>query len=153
MANSYHQVYLQIIFVVKYRNAIIERSWSDRLHAIIGNLIKETGCKAILVNGVEDHIHCLISLLPAISISDLMRSVKSKSSKYINDHSLTSSHFEWQEGYGVFSYGQSQTEAVYTYIEQQETHHKNLSFRDEYIGFLKNFHIKYEEKYIFQELI
>ncbi|MEO6869299.1 MAG: transposase, partial [Ginsengibacter sp.] len=74
---------------------------------VIGNLIKKADCKTLIVNCVEDHVHCLIGLKPIVSVSELMKTVKAKSSKYINDHSLTKSRFEWQEGYGVFSYGQS----------------------------------------------
>ena len=153
MANTYHQIYLQTVFAVKYRKAIIDKVWSSQLYAVIGNLINETGCKIIIVNGVEDHVHCLIGLKPVVSVSELMKTVKAKSSKYINDHSLTASRFEWQEGYGVFSYGQSQLDKVYKYIQNQEAHHKKQTFRDEYLEFLKKFKIDYDEKYIFQELI
>ena len=153
MANTYHQIYLQAVFAVKYRKAMIQKSWKEKLFAVIGNLINETGCKTIIVNGVEDHIHCFLGLKPVISISELMKTVKAKSSKYINDHSLTPSRFEWQEGYGVFSYGQSQVDRVYKYILNQEAHHKKLTFREEYLEFLKSFKVEYDERYIFQEMM
>ena len=153
MANTYHQIYLQTVFAVKYRLAVIDKAWSNRLYAVIGNLINETTCKTIIVNGVEDHVHCLIGLKPVVSVSELMKTIKAKSSKYINDHSLTASRFEWQEGYGVFSYIQSQVDVVYKYIQKQEEHHKKQVFRDEYLEFLKKFKIVYDEKYIFNELI
>lgn len=117
MANTYHQIYIQVVFAVKYREAIIAEEWKSKLLGVIGNLINESGCKTIIVNGVEDHIHCLIGLKPVISISELMKSTKAKSSKYINDHHLTNSRFEWQEGYGAFSYGQSQIDAVYNILQ------------------------------------
>jgi putative transposase len=98
MANTYHQIYLQTVFAVKHRNAVIDKSWQNELFAVIGNLINETGCKTIIVNGVEDHVHCFLGLKPVISVSELMKTVKAKSSKYINDHSLTPERFEWQEG-------------------------------------------------------
>ena len=82
-----------------------------------------------------------------------MKIVKGKSSKYINDNKLTNDHFEWQDGYGVFSYGQSQVDRVYKYIQNQEAHHKKQTFREEYLEFLKKFKIEYDEQYIFQELI
>ena len=107
MANTYHQIYLQTVFAVKYRNAVLNKSWRNQLLGVIGNLINEAGCKTIIVNGVEDHVHCFFGLKPVVSVSELMKAVKAKSSKYINDHSLTSAHFEWQVGYGVFSYNQS----------------------------------------------
>ena len=81
-----------------------------------------------------------------------MKTIKSRSSKYINDHSLTPQRFEWQEGYGVFSYSQSQIANVYKYIQNQETHHKKQTFRDEYLSFLEKFNVAYDEQYIFQDL-
>ena len=153
MANTYHQIYLQIVFAVKYRNAIINNSWKKQLCGVVGNLMNEAKCKTIIVNGVEDHLHCFLGLKPVISVSELMKTVKAKSSKYINDHKLTSKRFEWQEGYGVFSYGQSQIDRVYKYIQNQEAHHKKQTFRSEYMDFLKKFKVDYEEQYIFQDLV
>src|SRR6195952_59460 len=142
MANTYHQIYLQTVFAVKYRAAVIEKDWQQHLFAVIGNLINETNCKTIIVNGVEDHVHCFLGLRPVVSVSELMKTVKAKSSKYINDHKLTQERFEWQEGYGVFSYSQSQVDKVYAYIQTQETHHKKQTFREEYLEFLKKFKIE-----------
>lgn len=153
MANTYHQIYIQVVFAVKYREAVIDKEWKSKLLGAIGNLINESGCKTIIVNGVEDHIHCLIGLKPVISISELMKTVKAKSSKYINDHHLTNSRFEWQEGYGAFSYSQSQIDAVYKYIVNQEEHHKKQTFKEEYLQFLEKFKIPFDEKYIFDDLI
>jgi putative transposase len=153
MANTYHQIYIQTIFAVKFRKAVIDKQWSSQLYAVIGNLINETSCKTIIVNGVENHVHCLIALKPVVSVSELMKIVKAKSSKYINDHFLTPSRFEWQEGYGVFSYGQSQLDNVYQYIANQETHHQKQNFKDEYLGFLNKFNVEYDEQYIFKELV
>jgi putative transposase len=152
MANTYHQIYLQTVFAVKYRNAVIDKAWKNELLGVIGNLINEANCKTIIVNGVEDHVHCFFGIKPVMSVSEVMKIVKAKSSKYINDHSLTSERFEWQEGFGVFSYGQSQIDAVYKYIENQEEHHKKQTFRQEYIDFLEKFNVSYDEQYIFEEL-
>lgn len=152
MANTYHQIYVQIVFAVKYRNAVISKEWKSQLLGVIGNLINETGCKTIIVNGVEDHVHCFLGLKPVVSASELMKTVKAKSSKYINDNNLTQRRFEWQEGYGIFSYGQSQIDAVYKYIQNQETHHQKQTFLDEYKGLLKLFKIDFDEQYIFKEL-
>jgi hypothetical protein len=82
-----------------------------------------------------------------------MKTVKAKSSKYINDQKLTISRFEWQEGYGAFSYSQSQIDAVYKYVANQEEHHKKKTFKQEYLEFLDKFHIPFEERYVFEELI
>jgi REP element-mobilizing transposase RayT len=153
MANTYRQIYIQTVFAVKYRRALIHKSWKEKLFGVIGNLINEADCKTIIVNGVEDHVHCFIGLKPVVSVSELMKTVKAKSSKYVNDNKLTESRFEWQEGYGVFSYSQSQVDHVYNYILNQEEHHKKQTFRDEYLGFLKSFKVEYDERYIFQDLI
>jgi len=96
MASTYHQVYLQFVFAVNYRNAVLHKSWRSRFFGVMGNLIAETGCKNLIVNGVEDHVHCFVGLKPAKSMSDLMKEVKAKSSKHINDHLLTPERFEWQ---------------------------------------------------------
>jgi REP element-mobilizing transposase RayT len=120
---------------------------------VIGNLVNETGCKTIIVNGVEDYMHCFVGLRPAISVSELLKTVKAKSSLYINNHSLTSQRFEWQEGYGVFSYHQSMVDTIYKYIQNQEQHHKIQAFSEEYLALLKEFKVEYDTQYIFQDLI
>src|ERR1700761_4057739 len=153
MANTYHQIYIQTVFAVKYRAAVIDKTWRPQLFGVIGNLINEADCKTIIVNGVEDHVHCFLGLKPSVSVSDLMKRVKAKSSKYVNEHALTPERFEWQVGYGVFSYSRSHVEKVYKYVLNQEEHHKKQSFKDEYLEFLKNYKIDYDENYIFQPLV
>lgn len=153
MANSYHQVYLQTVFAVKYRRAVLDKAWRGQVFAVIGNLINETSCKTFIVNGVEDHVHCFLGLRPVVSISELMKTVKAKSSKYINDHHLTPERFEWQEGYGVFSYRQRDVEQIFRYVQNQEEHHRVKTFRKEYLSLLKEFYIVYDLKYVFQDLI
>ncbi len=153
MANTYHQIYLQTVFAVKYRKAVLAKSWRSQVFGVIGNLINEANCKTIIVNGVEDHVHCFLGLRPVVSVSELMKTVKAKSSKYINDHKLTPERFEWQEGYGIFSYHQSLVNTVYKYIQNQEEHHRVQTFGDEYLGLLKEFKIEYDEQYIFQQLV
>jgi len=144
---------MQTVFAVKYRMAIIDKSWKDDLFAVLGSLINETKCKTIIVNGVEDHVHCFLGLRPVVSVSELMKTVKAKSSKFINDHDLTGERFEWQEGYGVFSYSQSHVDRVYKYIQNQEEHHQKQTFKDEYSGLLRKFKIEYDEQYTFHDLI
>ncbi|CAM3643440.1 IS200/IS605 family transposase [Flavobacterium chungbukense] len=153
MSNTFHQVYIQAVFAVKYREALITNECKSKILSVIGNLINETGCKTIIVNGTEDHVHCLLTLKPTISVSDLMKVVKGKSSKYINDNKLTKYKFEWQEGYGVFSYSKSHIDAIYKYIENQEEHHKKQNFKDEYSSFLKKYDTKFDERCIFENLI
>jgi REP element-mobilizing transposase RayT len=152
MANTYHQVYIQAVFAVKYREAVIDKKWKPLLMSVLGTLINETGCKTIIVNGIEDHVHCFFGLKPTVTISELMKTIKAKSSKYINDHHLTKVRFEWQVGYGVFSYSHSQIDNVYHYIANQEEHHKKQKFLEEYKEFLDRFEVDYDERYVFEEL-
>ncbi|GGF28201.1 IS200/IS605 family transposase [Echinicola rosea] len=153
MANTYHQVYIQSIFAVKYRNAYIHKSWRPELQKVIGNLINEMGNKCIIVNGVEDHMHCFFALKPDISISEAMQRIKSKSSKWINKSNFVNHKFEWQKGFGCFSYGKSQIPNVYQYIQNQEAHHRQWDFLDEYTALLKKFEIDFDENYIFHKPI
>ena len=153
MANTYHQLYIQVIFAVKYRKAVLNKEWRNEVFAITAKFINDTGCQSLIVNGVEDHVHCFISLKPSISISELMKSVKAKSSKFINDNGFLSHRFEWQEGYGAFSYSQSQIQNVYRYIENQEEHHKKRTFKEEYLDLLDKFEVEYDERYLFEDLI
>lgn len=153
MANTYHQMYAQVIFAVKYRQAVLDKSWRRELFAVMGNLINETGAKNIIVNGVEDHVHCFFSFRPPQNISDIMQIVKGKSSKWLNERRLLQHRFEWQRGFGCFTYSQSAFNNVYRYIQNQEAHHQNKSFRKEYIDTLKAFQVDYDEQYLFDELI
>ncbi|MBO9593195.1 MAG: IS200/IS605 family transposase [Niabella sp.] len=153
MANTYHKVYIQAVFAVKYRAAVLHVSWRQQVQAVIGNLINEANCNTLIVNGVEDHMHCFFKLSPVISISELMKTVKAKSSKYINDHRLTRERFEWQRGYGVFSYNQRDVDMIYRYVQNQETHHGKRTFLAEYLELLKEFEIDYDNEYLFHELL
>jgi len=152
MANAYHQIYIQAVFGVKYRNATIDKRWKNDFLAVIGNLINETGCKNYIVNGVEDHVHCFFGLKPSVTVSGVMQSVKAKSSKWLNEGDLITNRFEWQKGYGAFSYSRSQLDDVIRYIQRQEQHHQQMTFREEYLKMLDKFEVNYDEAYIFKEL-
>ena len=153
MPNTYTQIHIQFVFAVKFRNGIIQSSWKDELYKYITGIVQAHKQKLIAINGMADHVHLFIGMRPSQSVSDLMQDVKGNSSKWINDRKFTPNHFEWQEGYGAFSYGKSQIKNVIAYIENQEEHHKIKTFREEYIEFLQKFEIEYDERYIFQELI
>jgi len=152
MANTYHKMYIQTVFAVKYRAAVIDKTWKSELMAVIGNLINETDCKTLIVNGVEDHVHCFFALKPSISVSEIMKNAKAKSSKWINENGFIDNRFEWQEGFGTFSYSRSHIDKVFKYIMNQERHHQKETFLDEYKKMLTNFDIEYDERYIFQPL-
>ncbi|MDI9310028.1 MAG: IS200/IS605 family transposase [Limnohabitans sp.] len=149
MADSYTQIYIQIVIVVKRRENLIQKIWKDELYKYITGIITEKGQKLIRINGVEDHIHILISLKPSMALSDLVRDIKANSSKWINEKGFCKSKFEWQNGFGGFSYSKSAIDNVINYIDNQEEHHKKKKFREEYIGFLKKFDIEFKEEYLF----
>jgi len=153
MANTYTQIHIHFVFAVKFRQAIISNDWKDELNKYIAGIIKSNNHKLLAINGVADHIHILVGIRPAQSISDLMKHIKQDSSKWINKNNFLKSHFEWQEGYGAFSYSKSQLNAVINYIQNQELHHQKKTFREEYIDFLDKFEIDYDERFIFKELI
>jgi len=153
MANTYHQIYIQAVFAVKYREARITKEVNSQLMAVIGNLINETGCKTIIVNGVEDHAHCFFGLKPSIDVSKVMQIAKAKSSKWINENGFLQRRFEWQEGFGAFSYSHSQIDAVIHYIANQERHHSEQTFLDEYIEMLQKFEVDFNKDYLFDEMI
>jgi REP element-mobilizing transposase RayT len=150
MAGTYSQVYIQVVFAVKGRENLIRKEWREELHKYIAGIIKGKNHKPIIVNGVSNHIHALIGLKPAFAISDLVRDIKNNSSKFINENKLVKGKFSWQEGYGVFSYSQSDIQNVYNYILHQEEHHKIKSFREEYLEFLTEFNVEYKEDYLFE---
>ncbi len=143
---------IQIVFAVKGRQNLIGKQWKDELHKYIAGIIKGKEQKPIIVNGMPDHIHAFIGLRPSMAISDLARDVKNNSTNFINDHKLVKGKFSWQEGYGAFSYSHLQIENVYNYILNQEEHHQKKTFKEEYLDFLKQFEIKYNEKYLFEWL-
>ncbi|WP_264536732.1 IS200/IS605 family transposase [Flavobacterium sp. N1736] len=153
MANTYTQIHIHFVFAVKFRQAIISNDWKEELYKYIAGIIKNNNHKLLAINGVSDHVHILIGIRPAQSISDLMKNIKQDSSKWINNSKFSKIHFEWQEGYGAFSYSKSQLNAVVNYIQNQELHHKKRTFKEEYIDFLVKFEIDYDEKFIFKELI
>ena len=152
MPNTYTQIHIQFVFVVKYRKALILNSFKEELYQYISGIVKNYDHKLLAINGVEDHIHLFIGMRPTQSISDLMQDVKGSSSKWINEKKFLNTKFEWQEGYGAFSYSKSHVQNVINYIKRQEIHHRKQTFRDEYLEFLNKFDIEYDERYIFKEL-
>ena len=141
-----------MVFAVKGRQNLIAKSWKDELHKYISGIITNKGHKAIIVNGMPDHVHLFIGLKPSMALSDLVRDVKNNSSNFINKNRWVSGRFSWQEGYGAFSYAHSQIDQVYNYILNQEEHHRNTSFKQEYTTFLRKFQINYDDQYLFDWL-
>src|SRR5674476_190371 len=145
MPGTFHQLYIQVVFAVQGRENLISNKWNKELHKYIAGIIKGKEQKSIIVNGMPDHIHAFIGLRPAMAISDLVRDIKNNSSNFINDHKWVKGKFLWQAGYGAFSYSHSHIGNVYSYILNQEKHHKKKTFREEYQEFLKKFEIEHDE--------
>ena len=153
MANTYTQLYIHGVFAVKYRAAIIQPSWEERLHKYITGIVQKNGHKMIAINSVPDHLHYFVGLNPNQSISQMMQLVKGDSSEFINSKGFTDRKFQWQEGYGAFSNSRSQIDDVVKYILKQKEHHKKKTFKEEYIEMLKDYGVEFNEKYIFHELL
>lgn len=151
MGNTYTQLYIHIIIVVKGRGNQISKEYRTELYKYITGTVQNKHNKMISINGVSNHIHLLISINPKQSISDLVKDIKLSSSEFINSKNWLKGKFYWQEGFGAFSVSKSKIKDIITYIENQEEHHKKISFRDEFIKFLKKYEIDYDEKYIFTD--
>jgi putative transposase len=150
MANTYTQIYLQIIIVVKGRQCLIPEEKKERLYKYITGIIQNKKHKLIAINGVSNHIHFLVGLNPAEALSVLVKEVKRCSSNFINEQRWIKGRFSWQEGYGAFSYSRSQLNNVIQYVVNQELHHKKKTFREEYVEMLKKFEVMYNDKFIFE---
>jgi putative transposase len=149
MANTYTQIYIHIIFTVKEGHNLIPREHNPEIQKYITGLIQARNHKLLAINNEPDHMHILIGLDPKKAISDFARDIKSISSKFINDKRWFKRKFGWQSGFGAFSHSRSQINHVIKYIQNQQEHHKQNSFREEYIELLKTFNVKYNEKYLF----
>jgi len=152
MANTYSQIYLHFVFAVQNRISLISPGWQVELYKYMSGIISKNGHKTYAINGMPDHVHALVSMNPKQAPSDLMHDVKRSSSLWINEKHMVSGKFSWQEGFGVFSYGNSQIPDIANYIELQKKHHAKRTFIEEYIQFLKLFEIEYDERYIYKPI-
>ena len=150
MANTFSQLYIHIVFSVKGRENLIHAKWKDELYKYVCGIVNGNHQKVYAIGGMPDHIHLLVSIKPDISISELVRDIKSNSSKWINNKKFVLGKFQWQEGFGAFSYAQSQIDVVINYINNQEQHHTKKSFKEEYVELLQKFKIDFDEKYLFE---
>jgi REP element-mobilizing transposase RayT len=152
MADTYSQIYIQIVFSVQNRKALIHESFETELYKYITGIVQNKGQKLIAINGMPDHIHIFIGMKPNCCLSDLVREIKKSSNSFINEKQFTKIPFYWQEGFGAFSYGFSQINTVVNYIKNQKSHHQTKSFKEEYLEFLEKFKIEYKEEYLFDWL-
>lgn len=150
MANTYTQLHIQAVFAVQNRQSLIKDHWEDELYRYISGIIQNNGHKVLQINGMPDHVHILIGMRPAQSLSDLIKQVKQDSSKWINNKAIVNGRFSWQAGYGAFSYSKSQLPGVIRYIQDQKEHHKSVTFQEEYVKLLESYHVEFDNRYIFK---
>ena len=146
MARTFTQIYIQAVFAVTVRQSLIKPDFKE----YITGIVRKKGQKLIEINCMPDHTHMLIGLKPNFALSDLMRDVKSDSTEFIKRKGWIRGRFNWQEGYGGFSYSHSHLDSVIRYIRNQAKHHAKKSFKNEYLTLLKKVDIAYEPKYLFE---
>ena len=149
MSNTYTQIYIHIVFAVKGRQNLIPKAHKTELHGYIMGIIKKKKQTVIQINSMPDHIHILVGITPDTTVSNLVRDIKANSSKFINQKRWVMGRFEWQVGFGAFSYSRSHLDALVKYIKNQEKHHMGKTFREEYLEILERFKVNYDERYIF----
>jgi len=152
MANTYTQIYLQVVFAVEARQYLIARENKEELHKFMTGVITERGQKLLAIHCMPDHTHLLVGLKPSLALSDLVRDVKNSSSNLIQRKGWARGRFAWQEGFGAFSDGHSQLTDIIRYIKNQEKHHAKRTFRQEYLQFLRKYEIDHDERFIFKDV-
>ena len=150
MVGTYSQIYIQVVFAVKYRESLIHHSWEEELYMYISGIIRNKEQKMLAINGMPDHIHIFIGMKPTCCLSDLVREIKKSSNEFINEKKFSKSKFQWQAGFGAFSYNHSSLDYVIKYIQNQKQHHQKQIFRDEYKEFLNTFQIEHKDEYLFK---
>lgn len=150
MADTFSQIHIQIVFAVKGRSSLIQPEWEEQLYKYITGIIQNKKQKMLAINGMPDHIHFFIGMEPTCCLSDLVREIKKASSKFIKEKGFVKFNFQWQEGFGAFSYSHSDLDKVVKYIMNQKVHHKKKTFKEEYLEFLKKFEIEYKDEYLFE---
>ncbi len=148
MSDSYTNLLYHSIFSTKDRRPLITDVYQSRLYDYIGGTIRALGGISLELNGTEDHVHVLAKLRPDKALSDVLRDLKANASGWMHDVFPDLKDFSWQRGYGAFTVSQSNVKEVRRYIEHQKEHHKKISFRDEFIQFLKANGIEYDEHYV-----
>ena len=153
MPNTFTQAHIQYVFAVKYRAAVLDLEWDERLRQYITGIYQELGHKMLAINNMPDHIHIFGGMGTKKGMADTMEVVKSQSSKWINDNRFTKHRFEWQSGYGGFTYSKWDVDKIIDYVKNQQEHHKTISFQQEISALLYEQGIALDEKYRFHPLL
>lgn len=148
MPDSYTNLLYHIVFSTKDRQRLITSEIEPRLYEYIGGIVRGLEGISLELNGTEVHVHLLAKLRPVCALSDVLRTLKANASGWMHEVFPTLEDFSWQRGYGAFTVSQSNVKQVGQYIAKQKEHHTRVSFRDEFIQFLKANDIKYDERYL-----
>jgi putative transposase len=150
MANTYTQLYIQMVFAVRGRDSLIKKEWKEDLYKYTTGIVQNGGHKMLAINGMPDHVHIFVGYNPNQKIPDLVETIKTDTNHFIKNQGLTRHKFSWQSGYGAFSYSRSHIDRLIQYILNQEQHHRKTTFRAEYLDLLQKFEIEYQEPYLFE---
>lgn len=148
MSHTYCSNRIHVIFSTKEREKSLSDELQPKLWAYMAGIAHNQGFEAIVIGGIEDHVHALVILPPSLPLAKAVQFLKGSSSKWINETRATGAHFAWQEGYGAFSVSASQTSDVIRYIKDQRSHHAKKRFEDEFIAFLKKYGVSYDPAYV-----
>ena len=148
MPQSLSQVYVHITFSTKLRQNFIDENVEKSLYEYIGGICKGLECNPIQIGGYKNHVHILCLLSRKVTQAKLLEEIKKQSSKWIKTKSQIYSNFYWQNGYGIFSVNPKNTDKVIEYIKKQHQHHQKMSFKDEFMIFLKKYEIEYDKRYV-----
>ena len=152
MANTFTQIYLHLVFAVQNRMSLIQPEWKEELYKYITGIVRNNRHKLIAINGMPDHVHIAVGYKPHQLIPDLLQDIKGDSSKWINEKKFVRGKFNWQSGYGAFSFSHSHLDRVVKYILNQEKHHKRKTFQEEYKELLEKYDVMYDEKFILKSI-
>lgn len=146
--STYTQIIYQIVFSTKNRERTLMKIKRDELYKYIWGILKNKSCHLYWIGGVEDHIHILTHIHPSVSLASIVKDIKVASSQYIKENQLFSDFKGWQDGYGAFTYTIKEKDNLIEYIKNQETHHENKTFKEEYLEFLNEHQIEFDEKFL-----
>ncbi len=149
MANTYTQCYFHLVFAIKNRDALIKKEWKDQLEMYITGIVQNNKHKLLAIGSMPDHIHIFIGYNVNQLVPDLVEQIKTSTNSWIKEQNLSKFKFEWQKGYGAFTHSRSQLDAVVNYILKQDEHHRQKSFRDEYLEILHKNDVEFKNEYLF----
>ena len=150
MSDTFSQLYIQLVFSPKFRQALIDPEWENELYKYITGVVQDQGQKMLAINGMPDHIHVFFSMKPTCTISNLVKDIKLASADFIVRNKLCPIKFRWQNGFGAFSYSKSHVYNAINYVLNQKEHHQSKTFRKEYHEILREHEIEFKDEYLFE---